>query len=151
MHIFYNKVTEVSIKFREISYLQLMVQKRGTQRAIDPDNFGKFGGALNTIYLFGCLRGGLIVSKVWGGVLVSSALKLLATLMGPIVSLRTWSSRTLNRRFYCGTFLNFYRNIWKTFLNNNRAQYLGNKMWRTQTPKLKKIRMKPNILDECNF
>ena len=65
MHIFYNKVTEVSIKFRERSYLQLMVPKKGhSTSAIDPDNVAKFGGALNIVYLFGYLRGGLIVSKV---------------------------------------------------------------------------------------
>ena len=69
-----------------------MVQKRGTQRST---MFGKFGGSLNTIYLFGCLRETLIVSKVSGGVFVSSDLKLLATMMGPIVSLRTCSLRSM--------------------------------------------------------
>ena len=34
--------------------------------------FGQFGVALKTIYLFGCLRGTLVVMKVLGGFFVSS-------------------------------------------------------------------------------
>ena len=34
--------------------------------------FGQFGVALKTIYLFGCLRGTLVVTKVLAGFLVSS-------------------------------------------------------------------------------
>ena len=103
-------------------------QKTGSQR---PSLFGKFGGAINTIYLFGCLRGrGGLKSSQKSKMAFSSPPKLLATLMGPIASLRTWSSRTVN---------NFYRSIRETILNNNRAQFLDNKMWKTQTPKLKKI------------
>ena len=47
-------------------------------------------------YLFGCLRGTLAVTKVLGA--FSSHPKVLATLMGPVESLRTWSSLAFIRK-----------------------------------------------------
>ena len=45
--------------------------------------FGYFGVALKTFYLFGCLRGTLVVTRVFGGFFVSSEC-VSYTLMDPV-------------------------------------------------------------------
>ena len=58
--------------------------------------------ALKVIYLFGCLKGTLVVTKVLGGFFLSYP-EVSATLMGPVESSRTRSS------------LAFIRKLWGTF------------------------------------
>jgi len=62
---------------------------------------GWFGVALKINYLFGCFRGTLAITKILSA--FSSHPKVLATLMGPVESLRTWSSLAFIRKLK-GTF-----------------------------------------------
>ena len=108
--------------------------------------FGQFGVALKTIYLFGCLRGTLVLTKVLDGFFVSSESVSYPHLSGrKLEDMKQPCFRKLH-----GTLSLYPESLGENKKKNNRNIQILKCENTTSENRSQAIRKPPNILDEWN-